>query len=153
MRSFLISKKHGKPILKWGMLKNGQFFNQEWGIPENHILAISPSDPYVILDVDRHGNIDGFKSINKTLLKELEKTFNYDTPSNGKHYWLKYTGDKKLMNKASGTGNDLRNKNGFVKFYKPGDIRDYIHLIKETSPELNEWLELLFCQGKKLKPH
>ena len=58
--------------------------------------------------------------------------------------WLKYSGDKPLMNKTSRLGFDLRTKSGYVKWYLKGDIRDYMYLIKETSLEINNFLESHF---------
>ena len=49
-----------------------------------------------------------------------------------------------LANKASNQGIDLRTHKGYVVWYPEGDIRDSIKEIKESSPELNTWLEELF---------
>lgn len=147
MRSFLLKDKI--PILKWGMVPDETYF--EGTIPKGYSLAISPHDPYVILDVDKHGEIDGFDNIPTHIKILLEKHFVYNTKNNGKHYWFKYTGTKKLMNKASGLGIDLRTNKGYVVWYKDKDIRNYKHEIKKTSFEMNNWLEHLFLIGKKLK--
>jgi len=146
MKSFLLSKTTNKPTLKWGQVSHGMYF--EGPIPEGYNLAICPHKPYVILDVDnKPGKVNGWKNIPDEILRELESSFGYPTNS-GHHYWLKYTGHKHLKNKATKFGLDLRNFQGYVKFYKPGDIRDYIHEVKETSKELNVWLEDLFTSGK-----
>ena len=151
MRSFLLKNK--KPLIAWGSIPQNTYFNLSSGIPKGCSLAISPSDNYIVLDVDKHeGGVNGFDNLPDHLLLQLSEHFQYNTKNNGRHYWLRYTGNKTLMNKASGLGCDLRIANkGYVVFYPKGDIRDYIHLVKETSPELNEWLEKLFCQGKLLK--
>ena len=140
MKSFLLLNK--TPILKWGNVPHGYFFKGE--VPEGYGLAICPSDPYVILDIDRHGAINGFDNIPEDIKKELEEHFSYPTKSNGKHVWLKYSGSEILANKASGLGIDLRTSKGYVKWYLPGDIRDHMDEVKETSPTLNQWLEKLF---------
>lgn len=141
MKSFLLKDK--KPILKWGAVPDEIYF--EGKVPEGYSLAISPHDPYIILDIDKHGEVDGFNSIPQVLFIELlNHHFSYPTKNNGLHIWLKYSGNKTLANKASGLGVDLRTSKGYVKWYLDKDIRSYIHLIKDTSPELNEWLEKLF---------
>lgn len=140
MKSFLLRGKI--PTLKWGNVPINCFF--EGKVPDGYSLAICPSDPYVILDIDRHGDVDGFDNIPEEIKKELEKHFSYATKNNGKHVWLKYSGEIKLANKASGLGIDLRTSHGYVKWYLDGDIRDYIDQVKETSSTLNEWLEKLF---------
>jgi hypothetical protein len=140
MKSFLLKDK--KPICKWGMVPDETYF--EGIIPNGYGLAICPNKPYIILDIDKHGDINGFDNIPSELLLDLSEHFCYDTKGNGRHIWLKYTGDKHLMNKPSGLGIDLRTENGYVKWYLDADIRKYIHLVKETSHELNLWLESLF---------
>ena len=142
MKSFLLKGK--KPIIKWGSLPNNTFF--EGKVPEGYSLAVSPwgHDNYIIVDVDRHGDIDGFKNIPVHLESQLSKTLNYATKNNGRHYWFKYTGDKILANKASGLGIDLRTNKGYVVWYPKTDIRDRLDEIKETSHRTNEWLEKLF---------
>jgi hypothetical protein len=140
MKSFLLKEK--KPIIKWGMLPDNIYFEGE--IPAGFQLAVSPSDKYIVIDVDNHGDIDGFSNIPMLVQAELNTSLNYATKNNGRHYWFVYTGNKPLGNKTSGLGIDLRTKKGYCVFYLPGDIRDYIHLIKETSLELNIWLESLF---------
>lgn len=140
MKSFLLKDK--KPICKWGMVPDETYF--EGNVPEGYGLAICPNAPYVILDIDRHGEIDGFDNIPESILNELSTHFKYLTKGNGVHVWLKYTGFEELMNKTSGLGIDLRTHKGYVKWYLEGDIRDYLHLVNETSSKLNEWLESLF---------
>lgn len=140
MKSFLVKNK--TPIIKWSKIPDNTFF--EGNVPESYSLAISPSKGYVILDVDKHGEINGYSNIPLHIRDELENTLQYGTKNNGTHYWLKYTGDKELTNKPSGLGIDLRTEKGYVVWYKKGDIRDYMHLIKESSLNLNLWLEDLF---------
>lgn len=139
LKSFLL--KNNKPILKWGQIPDGYFF--EGNIPEGYSLAVSPSSPYVILDVDVK-NVNGFKIIPKEILTELNNTFNYATKSGGRHYWIKYTGDKPLFNRATKYGIDLRTNKGYVRWYPKEDIRDCIFLIKDSTPILNEFLEKFF---------
>jgi hypothetical protein len=146
MKSFLLKDK--KPIVKWSMVPDETYF--EGTVPEGYGLAICPHDPYIILDIDKHGNINGFDNVPEDLLnQELFNSLYYKTKNDGCHVWLKYSGTKTLLNKTSGLGIDLRTSKGYVKWYLPGDIRDCIHLINETSPELNTWLESLF-QGVKV---
>ncbi len=147
MKSFLLKGK--QPILKWGNIPDEIYFEGE--IPQGYSLGVNPSDPYIILDIDIHGNSNGFDNIPDYLLLQLSEHFCYDTKNNGRHYWLKYTGDKKLMNKASGLGIDLRTEKGYVVYYPNNDIRDQLHLIKDTSKEINIWLEKLFTNQIKKK--
>lgn len=140
MKSFLLRGK--QPIIKWGMLPNNVFF--EGKLPEGYSLAVSPSKGYIIIDVDKHGNQDGFKNIPHNLRNELHKTLNYSTKNNGMHFWFKYSGNKPLANKASGLGIDLRTHKGYVVWYPKQDIRECLITIKTTSQELNKWIETLF---------
>ena len=153
MKSFLLNSDK-TPILKWSRVPDGIFF--EGPLPDGYSLAVAPHQPYIILDVDRHGGVDGFENIPENIKVELEQSYSYPTKNNGVHYWLLYTGDKTLINKSSGLGVDLRiganketgNAGGFVVYYeaqKGKDIRDHTHLIKETSKELNMFLESLFA--------
>lgn len=139
MRSFLLKDK--TPILKWGNIPEEIYF--EGKVPEGYSLAVSPHTPYIILDVDNHGDVCGETNIPTELFPELNSTLNYKTKS-GKHYWFKYSGEALLVNRASGLGLDLRTHKGYVKWYLPGDIRKYIHLVKDSSLELNVFLEKLF---------
>ena len=116
MKSFLLKDK--KPIVKWSMVPDETYFEGE--VPQGFGLAICPNDPYVILDIDRHGGINGFSNIPNHLKPELNRAFSYTTKNNGMHVWLKYTGTKKLLNKTSGLGIDLRTSNGYVKWYLYG---------------------------------
>ena len=113
-------------------------------MPDGYSLAICPHSPYIILDVDRHGKINGFNNIPEELGGELSMTLSYETKNHGRHFWFKYSGDKILANKASGLGIDLRTHKGYVVWYMEKDVRSYMHRIKETSSELNIWLEKLF---------
>ena len=141
MKTFLLKNK--KPLVNWGLLPDNVFF--EGRVPEGYSLAICPGKGFIVLDVDRHGSVDGFDNIPKEILEILDKTFNYNTKNNGKHYWFKYTGDKILANKTSGLGFDLRVENkGYVVYYKTDDIRNNIDKIQFTTPILNIWLETFF---------
>lgn len=141
MKSFLLRGK--KPIVKWGMIPDEVYF--EGKIPEGYGLAISPHFPYIILDIDKHGNVNGFDTIPKEIWNEIEENhFYYKTKNDGLHVWLKYSGNKVLLNKPSGLGIDLRTEKGYAKWYLDNDIRKYIHTIHSTSNELNTWLESLF---------
>ena len=141
MKSFLLKGK--RPIIRWSLLPDETYF--EGPLPDGYNLAVMPSGNYIIIDVDRHGIIDGFESIPLKLFEELQNTLNYSTPSNGAHYWFKYSGDRPLANKGSGEGIDLRvGFKGYVVWYPPGDVRDHLDEINETSEELNKWLEKLF---------
>ena len=149
MKSFLVKGK--KPIIKWGSLPDNTFFKGQ--LPKGYSLAVSPwgYEGYVVVDVDKHGDVDGFKSIPVNLLTELCDTFNYATKNNGRHYWLKYTGDTYLANKSSKVGIDLRTNKGYAVWYSDLDVQESIPLMKETSVQMNEWLELLFSFKGKSK--
>lgn len=140
MKSFLLREK--SPTVRWSLIPDNIFF--EGKVPDGYQLAISPSENYIILDVDRHGKIDGFDNIPLCIRAELEKTLNYATKNNGKHYWIRYSGNKLLRNKASGLGFDLRNNRGYAVWYLEGDVRSHLYEINETSTKLNEFLELHF---------
>lgn len=145
MRSFLLRDK--RPIIKWGKIPEEYYF--EGDIPEGYSLAISPHDPYIIIDVDRHGDIDGFDNIPGIILSELENTLHYPTKNNGMHYWIKYTGSETISNKVSGLGLDIRSHKGYVRWYLPGDIRNYIHLVQSSSDILNNWITKVFYEKSK----
>lgn len=144
MKSFLLKGK--KPIIKWGLLPDETYF--EGKLPDGYNLAVSPwgYDNYIIIDVDKHGDKNGFNFIPDKILFKLKESYHYSTKNNGMHFWFKYTGNKPLSNKASGLGIDLRTNKGYVVWYPKEDIRDVIksNLIKETNEELNLWLEKLF---------
>ena len=140
MRSFLLKNK--QPVIKWGSLPENVFF--EGKLPEGYSLAVSPSVNYIVVDVDKHGDTSGFENIPHLIQMELDKTFNYPTKNNGKHYWLMYSGNKPLGNKTSGLGIDLRTKKGYVVWYPEIDVRDCLHMINSTSEQMNFWLERLF---------
>ena len=55
MKSFLL--KNNVPIIKWGNLLDGIFFEGE--IPEGYALAVCPSENIVILDVDEKNGKSG----------------------------------------------------------------------------------------------
>jgi hypothetical protein len=147
MKTFLLKDK--RPICKWGQIPDNIYFEGE--LPENYSLAICPNAPYVILDIDDHKGKCGFDNIPFSIKIELSEHFAYQTNSGGQHIWLKYTGNKELANKTSGFFIDLRTHNGYVKWYLDGDIRNYIHEVKETSLKLNNWLEQLFSYNESKK--
>lgn len=140
MKSFLLRGK--RPIIRWGMLPDEVYF--EGNVPEGYSLAITPSEGYVIIDVDRHGDVNGFDNIPPHLTHELAHTLKYETKNNGMHFWFKYNGSKPLGNKASGKGIDLRTHKGYVVWYPEGDIRTRMDEIRKSSDKLNYWLEELF---------
>lgn len=150
MKSFILYKN--APIIKWSLIPNGIFF--EGGLPEgDYALAVCPdNEKQLVLDVDVKNGKNGFDHIPENILSELELTFNYHTRSGGRHYFLNYTGSGLLKNTSTEKGLDCRigknkktgNNGGYVKYNHNVDIRQCIHLIKETSSELNEWLEKLF---------
>ena len=141
MKSFLVKGK--RPIIRWGSLPDETYF--EGTVPEGFSLAVSPSEGYVVIDVDRHGDKDGFEAIPKELEAELLSTLSYPTKNKGRHYWFKYTGTDELANKTSGLGIDLRvGSKGYVVWYPKEDLRDSMSKVKETSTTLNKWLEELF---------
>jgi hypothetical protein len=159
MKSFLLNNTTKQPIIRWGQLPDNVFF--EGIIPDGFSLAVAPSQPYIIIDVDRHGNKDGFKHLSTHILDELNLTFNYPTKNNGIHYWLYYTGNKIIPNKASGIGIDVRvgrktfddgtwRSGGYVKWHPRDsmDIRNEIYRINKTSDIMNKWIEDLFCTYK-----
>ena len=146
MKSFLLKGK--KPIIKWGQLPNNTFFKGE--VPEGYSLAVSPwgYDNYIVVDVDKHKDLNGFDNIPEIILEELMHTFHYKTKNDGMHFWFKYTGNDYLANKASGLGIDLRTNKGYVVWYPDVDVRDCIDKFNKTSETLNEWLVELFGYKK-----
>lgn len=139
LKSFLVKGK--KPVIKWGMLPDNTFFKGV--VPKGFSLAVCPSDGYVIVDVDRH-DVDGFKHIPNNIKTELDKTLNYNTKNNGKHFWVKYTGNTNLANKSSNKGIDLRTSKGYVVWYPETDVNELIKDVNNSSSELNHWLEDMF---------
>lgn len=150
MKSFLIDG-NGKIQVRWGLIPDGIHYEGE--IPPGFYKAVCPSGKYIVLDVDNKSQEkNGFNYIKPEILRELEYTFSYKTKSgSGRHYWLLYSGYKILMNTSTKFHLDLRvgakdkNCGGFVRYHHSVDIRECIHLIKETSQQMNEWLESLFC--------
>jgi hypothetical protein len=149
MKSFLL--KSGHPTIKFSLLPDNTFY--EGIIPEGFDLAICPTnEKQVILDVDLKNGKDGYSNIPMLIMLELQDTFNYKTKSGGAHYYLNYTGDKLLKNCATELGLDLRigankatkNAGGYVKFNGSIPVKEIEPLIKQTSPNLNLWLEKLF---------
>lgn len=110
MKTFLLKGK--KPCIKWGSLKDETYFEGE--IPDGYSLAVSPTEGYIIVDVDVTPDKNGFANIPFSIRGELECTFNYKT-TRGRHYWLKYTGKEELANKTSNQSIDLRTHKGYVK--------------------------------------
>lgn len=143
MKSFLLREDTKKPIIRWGQIPDGTFFEGE--IPSGFSLAICPNNPYVILDIDVKNGKNGWLAIPNHLQDELKLHFNYKTKSGGSHVWMLYTGSKKLKNMASTVGCDLRvGGKGYVRWYLSGDVREHLHKIQKTSFQMNKFLEELF---------
>ena len=150
MHSFLVKLK--KPLVKWTHLKDNTFF--EGTIPEGYDLAVCPSEGMVILDVDKHGKKNGFEHIPPSLMFELKSTLNYPTKNSGRHFFFHYTGDKLLANTHSKYGIDLRTNRGYVVYYPANqgdDIRNHLDEIKDSSKEMNLFLEEAFTHHKQKK--
>jgi hypothetical protein len=149
MRTFLLKEKI--PVCKWGLIPDGTLYKGK--IPEGYNLAISPSPGYLIIDIDNHeGKKNGFDIIPSYIMQELLGTLHYNSKNNGMHCHIKYTGNKKLGNKTCGKGIDLRTEKGYVVWWHTKSIEDCLDEIKESSLQLNEWLEGLFCfVNKKVK--
>jgi hypothetical protein len=149
MKSFLLDRTY-KPIVLWSLVPENYFFYGE--IPENYHLALCPSENMVIVDIDKKGNKNGFLHINPDILEELFKSYWYYTKSGGAHIFLYYTGTKKLLNKSTSIGIDLRigksgsNNGGYVRYQGIIPPQEIEPLIKYSSPELNLWLEELFSK-------
>ena len=157
MKSFLL--KNGTPIVKWGLIPNNTFYIGE--IPEGYALAVCPSENIVILDVDEkngksgHKHIPKYSKFKKFIFKlfKIQKTDILNELKNTFHYWVKYNGNKVLLNTSTKYGLDLRigaktgNCGGYVKYQHNVDIRECVHLIKESSNELNLFLEKLFSNN------
>lgn len=149
MRSFLLNNKTNTPNIKWGMLPDGIHFIGN--IPDGYSLAISPGDSnIVILDCDVKNNKDGYKFIPPNILNELEQSFWYHTKSGGAHFFVNYSGNKVLKNCSTKYGLDLRrgsvlgNAGGYVKYNGITPVNEIEFLIKESSKDLNDFLESLF---------
>ena len=158
MRTFLLKEKI--PVCKWGLIPENTLY--QGLIPDNYDLAVNPHQPYIIVDVDRHGKKDGFLNIPEHLKAEMNATLHYPTKNNGQHSWFEYSGDKVLINKASNLGIDLRIGNkkfnekewthgGYVKWHPRNTmkIEDVLHLANKTSKDMNNWLESLFSHRPK----
>ena len=140
MRSFLLH--NGKPTISWSQQKSNTFF--EGNLPLGFDLALVPEE-YVVIDVDVKNGKNGFEHIPMKIQVELDETFFYNTASGGRHYFLSYSGNKELVNRATKEGIDIRvGTKGYVKYAFSEDIRKCTHLIKETSKEMNIWIEKLF---------
>ena len=149
MKSFLLI--NGSPTVKWGSIPSNYYY--EGNIPEGYDLAVAPTDNYIVVDVDKKNDKNGFDNIPIDIFLLLKETYHYNTKSGGAHFWLNYTGDKILKNTSTKYGIDLRigakdgNAGGYVKFWpalKGDDIRNHVDEIKESSIEMNKWLEKLF---------
>ena len=149
MKSFLL--RNGSPTCKWGSIPSNYYY--EGDIPEGYDLAVAPIDNYIVVDVDKKNGKNGFDNIPMNIVLLLQETYHYNTKSGGAHFWLKYTGNEILKNTSTKYGIDLRigakdgNCGGYVKYHPAKDkkdIRNHIHEIKESSLELNLWLEKLF---------
>lgn len=152
MKSFLLYKN--TPTIKFSMLPDGVFFEGE--LPgKDYNLAVCPTnEKMVIVDIDcKEGKGNGYDNIPGNIFKELIQSYNYKTKSGGMHVFLHYTGNKILLNTTSKLSIDLRigknkvtgNNGGYVRWNGGVDPRTIIHLINETSLDLNIWLETLFC--------
>lgn len=146
MKSFLIKNK--KPICKWGNLPDETYFKGK--VPEGYSLAICPSQGDIIVDVDIKEHVNGLLNIPTYILEELENTLHYTTKSGGKHFWLHYTGNKELINRSTELGLDLRTHKGYVVWYHYQTIQNVYDQIKNTSEEVNDWLEKLFTHKEKI---
>lgn len=136
--------------MKWKNLPDGVMYKGK--IPEGYNLGICPTPGYIIIDIDRHSEEkDGFDNIPLELMPELLSTLHYNTKNNGMHCWFKYTGDKKLANKTSNKGIDLRTHKGYVVWWHNKPMEECLNDIKETSNKLNKWLEELFIRLTKIK--
>ena len=137
MKSFLL-KSDKTPLIRFSQLPNNTYF--EGQVPSGMHLAVAPSK----------NNKNGYEHIPHLIKMELDKTFNYKTGSGGAHHFIKYTGNKTLMNRATSLGLDLRigarngNNGGYVRYQNNKEIRECVYLIKESSEHLNNWLEKLF---------
>lgn len=152
MKSFLLNSKTNTPILKWGLIPKDTHFIGD--VPEGYYLAVSPSDEKtVIIDVDVKNGKNGYNHIPLEIIDELEQSFWYHSKSGGGHYYFHYTGNKLLRNGTTNFGIDLRigpnkatgNAGGYVRYYHNVPIQECMHLIKETSKDLNLWIENLFA--------
>ena len=152
MKSFLLNKEN-KPLIRWGFIPSNRFF--EGPIPENHYLAVAPTDNYIVVDIDVKKEKNGWEHIPMIIASELNDSYNYLTRSGGSHVFLQYTGNQILKNTSTKYGIDLRiskcektgNNGGYIRYYPAehgDDIRNHIHEIKESSIEMNQWLEKLF---------
>ena len=147
MKSFLCRNK--RPVVRWGLIPDGVMYKGK--VPDGYNLAISPTPGYIIIDIDVHEEKNGFDVIPTSIMEELLNTLHYDTKNNGMHCWIKYTGDKSLGNKTTNQGIDLRTEKGYVVWWHDKPIEECLSEIKESSAELNDWLEKLFIRKTKVK--
>lgn len=131
----------------WGEIPKGKRFI---GLPpKGYDLAVSMEDNYVILDVDVKNEKNGFEYIPDEVLDELYNTYNYKTKSGGSHFWVKYSGNKNLMNRATKFGLDLRTSKGYVKYPIKDDPYSHISDIK-SSKVVDLFLEKLYADDVRL---
>lgn len=148
MKTFPIWGK--KPWIKWGSIPDQTFYKLP--LDEGFSLGVTPNQGQIILDIDNKPNqTNGWDSIPDKLVEKFKKEhFIYNTNS-GAHVWFWYTGDKKLLGRTTKYGLDLRipAQNGhcgnYVKWYLPNDPREYMHLVKETDEEINNFIEQYFA--------
>lgn len=151
MKTFLL--KNNTPLIKFSMLPDNTFFEGE--LPgEEYKLALCPTnEKMVIVDIDcKEGKGNGYENIPKEIFKELLKSFYYKTKSGGMHIFVYYTGDKLLKNSTSKLSIDLRigankktnNAGGYVRYNGNIHPKKIEPLIKESSNDLNTFLEGLF---------
>jgi len=152
MKSFLVKNKI--PTIKWGSIPHGIYFQGE--VPEGYKLAVCPSKDTIIVDVDVHGEPNGYDNLPDFVLNACRYTLHYKTKSGGLHIWLKYP-DHQLLNKTSGLGMDLRTNKGYVCWYtngRPENRQDEVwdlSFIEGENPEIftqksqiRTWLNELF---------
>jgi hypothetical protein len=148
MKSFLL--KSNKPTVLWSLVPDNCFYVGK--LPgEDYSLAISPGNSnIVIVDCDVKNNKNGYDFIPSNILDELKNSFWYNTKSGGAHFFVKYSGNKILKNCSTQLGLDLRrgsvkgNAGGYVKYNGIIPVNEIESLIKESSQQLNEFLESLF---------
>ena len=148
MKSFLL--KLNKPTVLWSLVPDNCYYIGN--LPgEDYSLAISPGNSNIIIvDCDVKNNKDGYKFIPPNILNELKESFWYHTKSGGAHFFVKYSGNKILKNCSTKYGLDCRrgsvlgNAGGYVKYNGITPVNEIESLIKESSEELNKFLESLF---------
>ncbi len=76
-------------------------------------LAAVPGPNYVVIDIDKKGDVDGFPAWNQ-LLPKVPKTLRARTPSGGEHYWFRCPAPLGNTASALAEGIDTRGTNGYV---------------------------------------